>query len=172
MRPPSEVERTRDRLGDIGCAAVINSLLPKATAVVSPWAARPVPIPTSAAVLTPNRAFVVARTTTIVVPRSDRPVGIDDSAAVSVRSPPVVSTGNACNVQGGKGSIDLRLSTLDRQRDAALRRPAKGEQCRTCEGRGCYHNVSQIRLRHGSGSAILCLLFKQYAFAFREDNHD
>jgi hypothetical protein len=83
-----------------------------------------------------------------------------------------VSTGNAGNAQAGQGSTDLRLSTFDRQRDAALRRPAKGKQSRTREGRGCYRNVSQIRLRHGSDSTILCLFFKQYAFAFREGNQD
>src|ERR1700731_4098575 len=150
----SSSRRGRDRLDDIRCAPVINSLLPRAASVVGPWAAQPVPIPTSATIVAPNSAFVIARTTTIVIPRSRRQAGADDTGTVTVRSPPVVSTGNA---QGGQGSTDLRLSTLDRQRDAALRRASKGEQYRTCEGRGCYCNVSQIRLRHGSDSTILCL---------------
>jgi hypothetical protein len=155
----SSSRRGRDRLDDIRCAPVINSLLPRATFVVSPWAAQPVPIPTSATIVAPNSAFVIARTTTIVIPRSGRQAWTDDTGIVTVRSPPVVSTGNAGNAQGSQGSTDLRLSTLDRQRDAALRRAAKGEQYRTCEGRGCYCNVSQIRLRHGSDSTILCLFF-------------
>ena len=82
---------------------VINSLLPRATSVVSPWAAQPVPIPTSATIVAPDSAFVIARTTTIVIPRSGRRAGTDDTAAVTVRSLPVVSTGNAGNAQGGKG---------------------------------------------------------------------
>jgi hypothetical protein len=147
----SSSRRGRHRLDDICCAPVINSPLPRATSAVSPWAARPVAIPTSATIVAPNSAFVIARSTTIVIPRSGRQAGTDDTGAVTVtvRSPPVVSTGNAGNAQGGQGSTDLRLSTLDRQRDAALRRPAKGKQNRTREGRGCHRNVSQIRLRHG-----------------------
>src|SRR5271169_1788875 len=150
----SSSRRGRDRLDDTCCAPVINSPLPRATSAVSPWAAQPVPIPTSATIVAPNSAFVIARTTTIVIPRSGRQAGTDDTGTVTVRSPPVVSTGNAGNAQGGQGSTDLCLSTLDRQRDAALRRPAKGKQYRTREG--CYRNVSQIRLRHGSDSTILC----------------
>ena len=145
----SSSRRGRHRLDDICCAPVINSPLPRATSAVSPWAARPVAIPTSATIVAPNSAFVIARSTTIVIPRSGRQAGTDDTGTVTVRSPPVVSTGNAGNAQGGQGSTDLRLSTLDRQRDAALRRPAKGKQNRTREGRGCHRNVSQIRLRHG-----------------------
>jgi hypothetical protein len=131
-----------------------DSPLPRATSALSFWS-EPVPIPTSATIVASNSAFVIARTTTIVIPRSGRQAGTDDSGTVTVRSPPVVSTGNAGNAQGGQGSTDLRLSTLDRQRDTALRRPAKGKQYRTREGRGCYCNVSQIRLRHGSDSTIL-----------------
>jgi len=130
----SSSRRRRDRLDDIRCAPVINSLLPRATSVVSPWAAQPVPIPTSATIVAPNSAFVIARTTPIVIPRSGRKAGTDHTGIVAVRSPPVVSTGNAGNAQGGQGSTDLRLSTLERQRDAALRRPAKGKQYRTREG--------------------------------------
>ena len=148
----SSSRRRRDRLDDIRCAPVINSLSPRAASVVSPWAAQPVAIPTSATIVAPNSAFVIARSTTIVIPRSRRQAGTDDTGTVTVRSLPVVSTGNA---QGRQGSTDLRLSTLDRQRDAALRRASKGEQYRTCEGRCCYCNVSQIRLRHGSDSTIL-----------------
>src|SRR4029077_9606253 len=133
----------------------IHSLLPRATSVVSPWTTQPVPVPTRATIVPPDSAFVIARTTTIVIPRAGRQAG-----TVTVRSPPVVSMRNAGNAQGGQGSTGLGLSTLDRQRDAALRRPAKGEQYHTCEGRGCYCNLSQIRLRHGSDSIVLCLFFK------------
>jgi hypothetical protein len=111
--PPGR--RGRDRLDDVRYAPVIMSLLPRTASEASPCAAPPV-IPTSAAIVAPNSAFVIARTTTIVIPRSGHQAGTDDTGTIAVRSPPVVSTSNAGNAQGGQRSTDLRLSTLDRQR--------------------------------------------------------
>ena len=109
----SSSRRGRDRLDDIRCAPVINSLSPRAASVVSPWAAQPVAIPTSATIVAPNSAFVIARTTTIVIPRSRRQAGADDTGTVTVRSPPVVSTGNA---QGGNGR-PIRACALSTDRE-------------------------------------------------------
>ena len=90
--------------------------------------------------------------------RAREQTGTDDIGIVTVGGPPVVSTGMVGIARRGQGSIDLRLGTLDRERDAVLRRPAEGEH--TCEGRGCYRNVSQTRLHHGSHSTVPCQFFK------------
>jgi hypothetical protein len=71
-----------------------------------------------------------------------------DTSIVAVCGAPVLSTRDTGGTRGGRRMADARLGALDRQPDAALPRPAEGEQCRARERRGRNRNFSNTRLFH------------------------
>jgi hypothetical protein len=69
--------------------------------------------------------------------------------AYADQCPPRMSTCNTRTAHGSERATGPRLSALDRQRDAALLRPAEGQYCCACEGRGHNGKLSKTSLFHG-----------------------